>query len=129
MDKKIVFEQKTTVDKKTTAKYLGSGTLDVYATPAMIAFIENTCMKSVESLLGPGECTVGTLIDAQHIAASPVGMEIVCSCELISRDRKRLIFEATVSDSMGVIGKARHERFIVDEKKFMSKTNEKLNLK
>lgn len=127
MDNEIVFEQKMLVDKNRTAKIMGSGTLDVFATPAMIAFVENTCMKSVESILEPGQCTVGISVEAQHLAATPIGMEVTCKCTLVERDRKKLTFEAIISDNAEIIGKARHERFIVDSQKFIDKTNEKLN--
>lgn len=122
----LKYEQSSVVTAEQTAKILGSGTLDVFATPAMIAFIENTCMNAVKPYLNEGECTVGTLIDVKHTAASPVGISVKCECELVEVDRRRLVFNVKVSDNCGEIGTAKHERFIVNAEKFINKTNQKL---
>ena len=71
------------VVKEKTAKVMGSGELDVYATPAMIALMEETAYKSVSAELDEGMGSVGTLMNVKHVAASPVGMKITCQTELI----------------------------------------------
>lgn len=109
-----------------TAMSVGSGTLPVYATPAMIALIEATASRSVAPFLEDGTSTVGTLLNVVHSSPSPVGMEITCDTELVEVDRRRLVFSVTVRDSVGEIGSGRHERFIVDDSKFMSKAQSKL---
>ena len=115
------------VTEQQTAKYLGSGELAVFATPCMIALMENTAYKSVQPFLDPGQGTVGTLLNVKHLAATPVGMEVRCETRLIEIDRKRLVFEVEAFDACGLIGEGTHERFIIDNQKFMQKANGKLN--
>ena len=110
-----------------SALAMGSGTLRVFATPAMIALIEGCCAKSVADMLGEGLTTVGTNIDAAHVAASPLGASILCKSVLTEVDGRKLSFEAEVYDSKELIGKAKHTRFIVDAEKFLNKTYAKLN--
>lgn len=114
------------VTAQNTALALGSGTLEVFATPAMIALIEATASESVASQLDEGSSTVGTHLDVAHSAATPIGMEVTCETELVEVDRRRLVFSVKVHDSAGEVGSGIHERFIVDNAKFMSKAQAKL---
>lgn len=123
----IKLTQTETVNSKNTAANLGSGMLSVYATPAMILLIESTAANAVLPELEEGMTTVGTKLDIEHIAATPVGMEVRCECELIEIDRRRLVFRAEVYDGCELIGKGTHERFIVASEKFMAKVNAKQN--
>ncbi len=116
----------TKVTEDNTAAALGSGTLQVFATPAMIALIEATASESVQPFLEEGSSTVGTHLDIAHSAASPIGVEVTCRTELVEVDRRRLVFSVVVSDSAGEIGSGTHERFIVDNSKFMSKAQSKI---
>lgn len=120
-------EQMIIVTEQQTAKDLGSGELAVFATPCMIALMENTAYKSVQPFLDPGQGTVGTLLNVKHLAATPVGMEVRCETKLIEIDRKRLVFEVKAFDACGLIGEGTHERFVIDNQKFMQKANGKLN--
>lgn len=113
--------QEITVTAENTAKALGSGTLEVFATPAMICLMENTAAKSVEKYLDSGFTTVGSSVDAKHLSPSPVGMKIVCETEIVSQNGAKITFSATVYDEKGVIGKGTHERFVVNSEKFMKK--------
>ena len=115
-----------TVTEDKTAGAVGSGTLRVYATPAMIALMEHTALASVAGELDDGMTTVGTKIDIAHTSASPVGSTVTCESELIEIDRRRLVFSVTAYDDAGEIGKGTHERFIVDCEKFFEKTAAKL---
>ena len=115
-----------TVTEEKTAAALGSGTLRVYATPAMIALMENTALNSVADKRDDGMTTVGTKLDIVHTSASPVGSTITCESELVEIDRRRLVFIVTAYDNAGEIGKGTHERFIVDSVKFSEKTAAKL---
>ena len=115
-----------TVTEEKTAAALGSGTLRVYATPAMIALMENTALNSVADKLDDGMTTVGTKLDIVHTSASPVGSTITCESELVEIDRRRLVFSVTAYDNAGEIGKGTHERFIVDSVKFSEKTAAKM---
>ena len=114
------------VTKEKTALEMGSGTLEVFATPAMIALMEQTAAESVENELGGENTSVGTLINVQHLAATPVGMQITCKSTLTEIVGRTLIFEIEAHDEVGLIGKAYHERFIVNSERFVSKTREKL---
>ena len=110
-----------------TAKNVGSGMLEVFATPAMTALMESTACESVMPYLEDGEGTVGISLNIRHVSATPIGMTVFCESELIGIDRKRLVFSLKVSDEKGIIGDGIHERFIVNNEKFMSKANAKLN--
>jgi fluoroacetyl-CoA thioesterase len=118
-------QQSVTVDNAITARVMGSGSLDVYATPAMIALIEKAAMLSVAPELEPGQGTVGTDLKVQHLASTPVGMTVTAKTELVEIDRRRLVFTAEVYDEVGLVGKGTHERFIIDEAKFQAKTDGK----
>jgi predicted thioesterase len=119
--------QTITVTKDLTAKALGSGTLDVYATPAMIALMENTAYNSVQPYLEEGQGSVGTSLNVKHLSASPIGMEIVCETTLTEIDRRRLVFEVKAFDRSGCIGEGTHERFLVMNDSFQKKADSKLD--
>lgn len=114
------------VTEEKTAAAVGSGKLAVYATPAMIALMEKTAMLSVADELDEGCGTVGAMLNAEHIAPSPVGMTITCEGRLTAIDGRRLSFELTAYDEKGIIGTATHCRFIIDNVKFMNKALAKL---
>lgn len=108
-----------------TAVAVGSGGLSVYATPAMISLMEKSAYESVQSLLEEGSGTVGTLMNIQHISATPVGMKVTAESELIAIDGRKLTFKVTAFDEVGKIGEGTHERFIINNEKFQAKTNSK----
>lgn len=123
----ISANQKQLVTEAVTAKEMGSGELPVYATPSMIALMENTAYTSVSDCLEEGQGTVGTLMNVKHLSATPVGMEVTCETKLIEIDRKRLVFEVKAYDEKGCIGEGVHERFIIDNEKFLTKAESKKN--
>ena len=90
LEKGIVGNLECIVTEEKTARAMGSGELAVYATPAMIALMEETAYKSVSAELEEGAGSVGTLMDVRHVAASPVGMKITCKTELTEVDGRRL---------------------------------------
>ena len=114
------------VTKELCADAWGSGGLPVYATPAMIALMENTAWASVEPCMEEGRSTVGTKLDVSHLSASPVGARITCESELIEAEGRRLVFRVKASDDAGLIGEGMHERFIINTEKFMARTEDKL---
>lgn len=114
------------VCEKNTAKAMGSGTLEVFATPAMIALMEETASKSVADYLDEGFTTVGTLINVKHLAASPLGMKISCESQLVEADGRRLVFKVFACDEKERIGEGMHERFIVKTDKFLDKAKNKM---
>ena len=114
-----------TVTSELTADKVGSGSVQVFATPMMVALIEKTCLLSVASCLEEGQGTVGTHINVSHTAATPVGMAVTAECELVEIDRRRLVFKVSVHDERGPVGEGTHERFIIDIQKFQAKTDGK----
>lgn len=120
-------EKSVAVTIENTAIAMGSGTLRVFATPSMIALIEGCCAESVEDRLGEGITSVGTKVEVEHLAASPIGASILCKSKLVACDGRRLDFEVEVFDNNGLIGKGKHTRFTVDAEKFVNKTYSKLN--
>lgn len=114
-----------TVTDQLTAAHIGSGLVKVFATPMMIALIEQTCYESVLPYLEEGQGTVGTLVNVTHSAATPVGMRVWCESQLVEVDRRRLVFEVKAYDECGLIGEGRHERFVIDSAKFQAKIDAK----
>lgn len=117
--------EETIVSETNSAKTMGSGTLDVFATPAMTALMEKTAWKSVAPHLDEGCGTVGTLLNITHDAPTPFGMKVWCESELTEIDGRRLVFHVTAYDEKGKIGEGRHERFIIQNEKFQAKANKK----
>ncbi|PKM81408.1 MAG: thioesterase [Firmicutes bacterium HGW-Firmicutes-14] len=118
-------EAKTAVNDKNTAIAHGSGGVPVFATPAMIALMENAALSSVEPYLPEGHTTVGIKISSSHVAATPVGMEVTARSELVEIDGKRLVFRVEAYDDADKIGEGTHERFIINSEKFMKRTEAK----
>lgn len=110
-----------TVGKNDTAAVYGSGLLDVLSTPAMIALMEQTAMRAVEACLNEGEGTVGTEVNVKHLKATPVGKNVTCTATLTEVNGRRLLFHVEASDDTGKIGEGLHERFIIENDKFMAK--------
>lgn len=113
--------QEITVTKENSASAVGSGLLDVFATPAMVALMEKTAWMSIAPYLDEGEGTVGTKLDLAHTSATPVGMCVWCESELIEVDGRRLVFKVEAFDDKGSVGGGTHERFIIKNEKFMAK--------
>lgn len=110
-----------TVTSEMSAARVGSGLVEVFATPMMIALVEKTCNESVMPYLDEGQGTVGTLVNVAHTAATPIGMRVWCESELVEVDRRRLVFKVKAFDECGPIGEGMHERFIIDTAKFAAK--------
>ncbi len=114
-----------TVTPEMSAARVGSGLVEVFATPMMVALVEQTCLESVLPHLEDGQGTVGTLVNISHVAATPIGMRVWCESELVEVDRRRLVFRVKAYDECGLIGEGTHERFIIDTAKFMEKIKAK----
>ncbi len=126
MNPGIEKEIKITVTEDFTALKMGSGSLEVYATPAMVALMEQAAAESVEELLGEGKTSVGTKMEVEHLAATPLGMKVTCRSTLTAVDNRKLTFAVEAYDEAGLIGKAHHERFVIDTQRFLEKTYGKL---
>ncbi|MCD8015444.1 MAG: thioesterase family protein [Lachnospiraceae bacterium] len=117
--------QSVVTTEENSAKTLGSGTLEVFATPAMVALMELTAQTSVAPYLDDGDGTVGIKVDITHDAPTPLGMTVSCESELIEVDGRRLVFSVVAYDEKGRIGGGCHERFIINNEKFQAKANRK----
>ena len=108
-----------------TAVAVGSGSLKVLATPKLIALIEKAAAELVEKNLSEEMTSVGTLVNIEHTAPTPVGMKISAEVEISEIDGRKIIFKVSAFDEVGEIGHGRHERFIVNREKFQSKADSK----
>ena len=115
----------TVVTMENTAAAVGSGLLPVFGTPMMIGLMENAAVNAIEKELAPGEGSVGTSIDITHDAATPIGMKVWAEAEVTAVDGRALTFAVTAFDEAGPIGKGTHTRFLIQEERFMTKTNGK----
>jgi len=113
------------VTPEMSAARVGSGLVDVFATPMLVALIEQTCYESVLPHLEEGQGTVGTLVNVSHLSATPIGKRVWCDSELTEVDRRRLVFSVKAYDEAGLIGEGTHERFVIDTEKFMAKISAK----
>lgn len=110
-----------------TAKAVGSGTLEVLATPIMIARMEQAAWTAVAPHLAEGEGTVGTLMNVQHLSPTPVGMEVTCRAELVRAEGRRLVFQVSAWDARGPVGQGSHERAVIQNQRFVEKAQSKLD--
>lgn len=121
MEPGICGRAETIVDATNTAATMKSGAMEVFATPSVVALIEQACYQSVADELEEGMGTVGVLINVSHIAATACGKKVWAQSRLISVDGRRLVFEADVFDDDKKIAEGTHERVIVNCERFMSK--------
>lgn len=97
----------------------------VLATAMMVGFMENTCVQALRPHLAPGQHSVGTKVDMTHVAATPVGMEVTATVELIAAEGRSLTFRVACHDAAGLIGEGLHQRALIDQARFMAKVAEK----
>ena len=116
----------TTAEREDTAKEVGSGDLLVYATPCMVALMEGAACEAIAGCLSDTQTTVGTALNIEHIAATPVGMEVRAEAEVTEVSDKVITFKVTAYDEAGVIGEGTHKRAIVSSQRFLDKTYAKL---
>jgi predicted thioesterase len=117
------------VTKNNTAKAAGSGNLEVFATPMMIALMERAACECLADCLEPGQTSVGTGINILHTAASPVGMEITATAVIEYVFGSRIEFKIAAGDGAGEIGNGKHTRVIVDAKRFVDKSQNRQKCK
>lgn len=121
MEKGLTYTSKTTVCKENTALTVGSGDMEVFATPALVALMENAAMNAVKPYLPEGSTTVRAMIQTSHIKPSGLGEEISATALLEEAEGRKLTFKVSASDSKGIIGEGIHIRYIVDRERFLSK--------
>ena len=113
------------VTEANTAAAVGSGLVPVFATPYMVALMENAAVNAVQAGLEAGQGTVGTKLEVTHDAATPVGMKVWAEAELTAVDGKKLTFTVRAFDEAGPIGGGTHERFIITVDRFLAKAEAK----
>jgi predicted thioesterase len=121
----LVGEARTVVSDANLASAFGSGAIDVFATPAMIALMEGAASRAVQSSLPSGSITVGTRVDIRHLAATPLGLEVRARAELVEIDGRRLVFKVEAFDPNEKIGEGTHERAIVDTERLLARARSK----
>ena len=116
----------TQVEREDTAKEVGSGDLLVYATPCMVALMEGAACEAIAQGLSENETTVGIELNIQHLAATPVGMEVRAEATVTAVEGKIITFEVEAFDEAGTIGKGTHKRALVNTQRFLDKAYAKL---
>ena len=119
-------EASTLVEREDTAAMVGSGDLLVYATPCMAALMEGAACEAIAPALNEGQTTVGTMLNIEHLSATPVGLEVRAEAEVTAVEGKVITFCLHAFDESGEIGKGTHQRVIVNSQKFLDKTYGKL---
>ena len=118
-------KEQAIVSLSKSAKEMGSGSLEVFATPSLVALMEAASVNCIHGLLEQGQTTVGISINVKHTSPTPLGMTVGAESELVEIDGRRLVFKITAYDTAGVIGTATHERMIVDGAKLLEKAASK----
>ena len=116
----------TLVTEGNTAAAVGSGLVPVFATPYMIALMENAAANSLLPHLAEDEGSVGTQLNVAHSSATPIGMKVWAETTVTAVEGKKITFEVAAFDEAGEIGRGTHERFIIKPEKFLAKTQKKL---
>ena len=119
-------EVSTLVEREDTAAMVGSGDLLVFATPCMAALMEGAACEAIAPALAEGTASVGTLLDIEHLSATPVGLEVRAEAEVTEVNGKVITFALRAFDEAGEIGKGTHRRVIVNSQKFLDKAYQKL---
>ena len=117
----MTFTSEAIVSSVNSAAAMGSGDLPVFATPAMVALMENAAMNAVAPALSQGLTTVGAEMNTTHVKPSAIGARVQATATLTAVEGRKLTFIVEASDESGVIGKGTHVRFIVDKERFMAK--------
>ena len=114
------------VSESNTAQAACSGTLPVFGTPFLCALMEKAAWTSIAPYLEEGQGTVGTKLDITHDSATPVGMKVWAESEVTQVDGKRIVLRVAAYDEKGLIGQGLHERFVIQNERFLQKTRRKL---
>ena len=120
----LTYTSKVTVAPANCASAVGSGGLDVFATPSMVALMENAAMNAVAPFLPEGSTTVGTEINTTHIKPSALGDEVEATATLMHVEGRKLSFAVEARDTKGIIGRGTHVRFVVDVERFLAKLHQ-----
>lgn len=119
--KGISAERTITVDEERTARHFGSGTVEVYATPAMINLMEASALAAIEDFLEDGQTSVGVSFEVRHLAATPIGQKVRAQAVVLDVSGRKITFKVQAWDEYELIGEGVHGRVIVDKKKFFER--------
>lgn len=101
------------------ASAVGSGLLDVYSTPSMIALMEKTCYQCLEQFLNTDESSVGGEVNVRHLKPTAIGQTVICNCVISAVSGKKVAFDVKVFENEVLIGKGTHTRFVIDKATFI----------
>ena len=121
----LAAERSETVVESLLATRLGSGSVEVYATPAMVALMESAAVAAIEPLLPAGQSSVGIALDIKHLAATPPGQQVRARAEVIGVDGRKVTFQVQAWDEQERIGEGTHTRFVIDVARFMQRVQAK----
>lgn len=121
----LLGEARSTVTESRTAQAMGSGDVPVFATPSMIALMEEAAINALQPVLGEGKTSVGVRVDVRHLAATPVGVTVRSLARVTQVDGRRITFRISAADDHQTIGEGIHERVIVDRATFLARTQAK----
>ena len=116
----------TNVEREDTAKEVGSGDLLVYATPCMVALMEGAACEAIAEAMSENQTTVGTMLNVEHISATPVGLDVRAVAEVTAVEGKVITFDVKAYDEAGEIGHGTHKRVVINSQKFLEKVYNKL---
>lgn len=116
----------TIVNKQNIALTMGSGDLEVFATPALVALLEEAACAAIAPCLESDTSSVGIKMTVSHDAATLMGETITATAELATIDGRKLVFNVSAVDEHGKIGSGVHERFIINKEKFITKLQNRM---
>ena len=121
------YQSQTRVEEWMTAEKAGNRGVDVLSTPMLIQLIEEAAVHCLSPTLGPDEITLGTQVDLNHLAPTPVGFIVRVEVEVIGLDGRRVQFAVAAFDEREKIADGTHERFILERSKFLGRLEDKLS--
>jgi fluoroacetyl-CoA thioesterase len=124
LTKDLSFSKNVLVDESRCIGFMGKEGM-VYATPRMVSDVEYACREFLLQHLDPGEDSVGARVEIDHLAATPLGLEVAIEAKIAEVDRRKITFEFSVHDPVEPVGRGRHVRFVVET----AKTRERLAAK
>ncbi len=121
----VAGEKTVTVTETQSARHIGSGTIRVFATPAMIALMEQAAVEAIDKLLPEGQASVGTALNVRHLAATPVGQQVRARAEVSAVDGRQVTFHVQAWDEQELIGEGTHTRFVIDLARYFQRLSAK----
>jgi fluoroacetyl-CoA thioesterase len=123
----MTLEAQEKVTPAKSASHIGSGSLQVYSTPSMVSFIERTCHELLAQYLPDTQTSVGTHVDIEHLAPTPLGGTVRARVQVVEVNGVRVVLEAEVWDEFELVGRCRHLRVVIDNERFLQRVQKKLN--